>query len=156
MNILKTTIVALAFFVSSAVSAQDNMANNIDNSNIALQGYSPVSYLDLGLAQRGNKDFKSEHDKVVYYFTSEEQKATFDKNPEKYLPQYGGFCAFGCYAGAKFRVDPTKFLVKDGKYYLYLNNVELDAKQLWLAENNHSTLKAAADKNWEKLSKTHN
>lgn len=155
-NLIKTTVLGLALFMSSVLFAQDKMANNIDNSNIALQGYSPVSYLDLGLAQLGNKSFKSEHDKVVYYFTSAEQKATFDKNPEKYLPAFGGFCAFGVYAGAKFRVDPNKFIVEDGKYFLYLNNVELDAKQLWLAENNHSKLKSVADKNWKKLSQTHN
>ena len=106
-SLIKTTILGLALVMSSVAFAQDKMANNIDNSNIALQGYSPVSYLDLGLAQKGNKTYKSEHNKVVYYFTSVEQKTTFDKNPEKYLPQYGGFCAFGCYAGAKFRVDPN-------------------------------------------------
>lgn len=156
MKIVKSTLALVALFVATTVFAQDKMANNIDNSNIALQGYSPVSYLDLGLAQQGNKNYKSEYQKVVYYFTSAEQKATFDKNPSKYLPQYGGYCAFGVYAGAKFRVDPNKFIVKDGKYYLYLNNVELDAKQLWLAENNHKKLKGAADKNWSKLSKTHN
>ncbi len=156
MKTVKSTLALVALFIATSLFAQDKMANNVDNSNIALQGYSPVSYLDLGLAQKGNKAYKSEHKKVVYYFTSAEQKATFDKNPSKYLPQYGGFCAFGTYAGAKFRVDPNKFIVKDGKYYLYLNNVELDAKQLWLAENNHGKLKSVADKNWSKLSKTHN
>ncbi|MEP3210795.1 MAG: YHS domain-containing (seleno)protein [Maribacter sp.] len=156
MKTIKSTFVLITFVFASIVSAQDKMANNIDNSNIALEGYSPVSYLDLGLAQRGSKEFKSEHNKVTYYLTSAEQKATFDKNPARYLPQYGGFCAFGAYAGAKFRVDPNKFIVKDGKYYLYLNNVELDAKQLWLQENNHGKLKRIADTNWEKLSKTHN
>ena len=155
-NLIKTTILGLVFTVSFTVFAQDNKANNIDNSNIALQGYSPVSYLDLGLAQRGNKQFKSEYEKVVYYFTSAEQKAIFDKNPAKYMPEYGGFCAFGVYAGAKFRVDPNKFLVENDKYYLFLNNGELDAKQLWLAENNHSKLENTANKNWKKLSKTHN
>ncbi|GAA4276238.1 YHS domain-containing (seleno)protein [Aquimarina mytili] len=132
------------------------MANNIDNSNIALEGYSPVSYLDLGIAQKGLKQYKSTYNKVVYYFTSEEQKAAFDKNPNKYTPQYGGFCAFGIYAGAKFRPDPNKFIVKDGKYFLYLYNLELDAQQLWLAEKNHNKLVSVANKNWGKLSKTHN
>ncbi len=155
-NVIKSSILVLALIVSSVGFAQDKAANNIDNSNIALAGYSPVSYLDLGLAQVGNKAYKSEYKKVAYYFTSADQKATFDKNPKRYLPQYGGYCAFGTYAGAKFRVDPNKFLVKDGKYYLFLNNVELDAKQLWLAENNHSKLKGVADKNWAKLSKTYN
>ena len=156
MKTLKTVLVLMAFVLTFTLSGQDNMANNIDNSNIALEAYSPVSYLELGLAQRGSKEFKSEFNKVAYYLTSAEQKATFDKNPSKYLPQYGGFCAFGVYAGAKFRVDPNKFIVKDGKYYLYLNNIELDAKQLWLAENDHSKLISTADANWKKLSKTHN
>ncbi|AUP77820.1 YHS domain-containing (seleno)protein [Flavivirga eckloniae] len=156
MKTFKTSIVLFTILFTATLFAQNKMSNNIDNSNIALTGYSPVSYLDLNLAQRGNKSYKSEHNKVVYYFTNAEQKATFDKSPKKYLPQYGGFCAFGTYAGAKFRVDPTKFIVKNGKYYLFLNNVELDAKQLWLAENNHNKLESVADKNWEKLSKTHN
>jgi YHS domain-containing protein len=156
MKTIKTTLLIVTFLIAGSISAQNKMANNIDNSNIALSGYSPVSYLDLGLAQRGNKEFKSEYKKVVYYFTSAEQKAVFDKNPSKYMPQYGGFCAFGIYAGAKFRVDPTKFVVKDGKYFLFLNNVELDAKQLWLAENNHNKLKSVADTNWGKLEVTHN
>ncbi|MGI9550532.1 MAG: YHS domain-containing (seleno)protein [Aurantibacter sp.] len=156
MKTLKSSIVLLAFVSATTLSAQDKMANNIDNSNIALAGYSPVSYLDLGLAQRGSKEYKSEYRKVAYYLTSAEQKATFDKNPSKYLPQYGGFCAFGTYAGAKFRVDPNKFMVKEGKYYLFLNNVELDAKQLWLAENDHRKLAGKADDNWKKLSQTYN
>lgn len=156
MRILKAAFILVVFLTGTSLFAQDKMGNNIDNSNIALQGYSPVSYLDLNLAQEGNKNYKSEYKKVAYYFTSAEQKATFDKNPAKYVPQYGGYCAFGTYAGAKFRVDPNKFIVKDGKYYLFLNNVELDAKQLWLAENNHNKLKSTADKNWSKLKKTHN
>ena len=156
MNTIKGILMALLLGLTSSVFAQDKMATNIDNSNIALEGYSPVSYLDLGLAQKGSKEFKSEYNKVIYYFTSAEQKSTFDKNPAKYMPQYGGFCAFGCYAGAKFRVDPNKFIVKDGKYYLFLNNIELDAMQLWLAEKDHEKLKKTADENWKKLSKTYN
>ncbi len=156
MKIIKSILVIIVLTLSTYSFAQDKAANNIDDSKIALQGYSPVSYLDLGLAQLGNKDYKSEYEKITYYFTSADQKSTFDKNPKKYLPQYGGYCAFGVYAGAKFRVDPNKFLVKDGKYYLFLNDVELDAQQLWTAENNHKKLKDKADKNWIKLCKAHN
>ena len=156
MNTINATLIIVSILLVTGLSAQDKMANNIDNSNIALSGYSPVSYLDLGLAQRGTKEFKSEYEKVGYYFTSAEQKASFDKNPSKYLPQYGGYCAFGAYAGAKFRVDPNKFIVQGGEYFLFLNNVELDAQQLWMAENDHKKLKDIADKNWSKLSSTHN
>ncbi|NAS30351.1 YHS domain-containing protein [Flavobacteriaceae bacterium R38] len=149
-NLIKSTILVLAFVVSTATFAQDKKANNIDDSKIGLQGYSAVSYLDLGLAQRGSKQFKTTHKGIAYYFTSAEQKSTFDKNPEKYLPQYGGFCAFGIYAGAKFRTDPNKFVVSNGKYYLFLNDVEVDAKQLWVSEK-ESKLVKTADKNWKSL-----
>ena len=157
MKTLKNiAILLVAALATTTTFSQDKKANNIDNSNIALQGYSPVSYLDLGIAQKGIKEFKSEHNKVVYYFTNAEQKKKFDKNPSKYLPQYGGYCAFGVYAGAKFRPDPNKFIVKDGKYFLYLYNIELDAQQLWLAENNHSGLIKKANANWQKLKSTYN
>ena len=69
-----------------------------------------------------------------------------------YVPQYGGYCAFGVSVGAKFRVDPNKFVVKDGKYFLYLYDIEVDAQQLWLA-GNHKELVQKADANWVKLSK---
>ncbi|MEO9852313.1 MAG: YHS domain-containing (seleno)protein [Reichenbachiella sp.] len=150
------SLMVLTVWATSCIQAQDKQAYNIDNSGVGLQGYSPVSYLDLGKAQLGKKDYKATHEGVTYYFTSADQKATFKKNPKKYLPQYGGYCAFGVYAGAKFRVDPNNFIVKDGKYFLYLNNLEVDAKQLWEDENNHSDLKKKADSNWEKLSKTYN
>lgn len=154
--IRKISVLIGALLVTTMLVAQDNKANNIDNSNIALQGYSPVSYLDLGLAQKGVKAYKSEYKKITYYFTSAEQKAAFDKNPTRYMPQYGGFCAFGVYAGAKFRPDPNKFITKDGKYFLYLYNLELDAQQLWLNEKNHNKLVGVANTNWKSLSKTHN
>ena len=127
-NLRNFSILMLALFTATITFAQDNRANNIDNSNIALQGYSPVSYLDLGIAQRGVKEYKSEHDKVIYYL----------------------------YAGAKFRPDPNKFIVKDGKYLLFLYNLELDAQQLWLAEKNHNKLVSTADANWNKLKSTYN
>ena len=141
-----------ALTLTLAAIGQDKLANNIDDSHIALQGYSPVSYLDLGIAQKGVKAHKATHKGINYYFTSAEQKMTFNKNPEQYLPQYGGFCAFGVYAGAKFRSDPNKFVVSDGKYYLFLYDLELDAQELWLKEE-ESKLVSKANENWKELSK---
>ncbi|HAA15754.1 MAG TPA: hypothetical protein DCE41_30220 [Cytophagales bacterium] len=153
---MKSKIIIVLLLVSTWAQAQDKKAYNIDNSNIALEGYSPVSYLDLGIAQKGVQQHKSEYEGVVYYFTTDEQKQTFDSNPERYLPQYGGFCAFGIYAGAKFRPDPNKFIVQDGKYFLFLYNLELDAQQLWLAEDNHNGLVKKANRNWSELKETYN
>jgi hypothetical protein len=61
-------------------------------------------------------------------------------------------CAFGVSVSAKFRADPNKFVVKDGKYFLFLYDLEVDAQQLWLAAT-HEKLGTKADNNWQKLSK---
>lgn len=156
MKSKKFIIASVLFIFSAMLFAQDKMANNIDNTNIALQGYSPVSYVDLGLAQKGVKDQKSTYNSISYYFTSAEQKASFDKSPAKYLPQYGGYCAYGIYIGAKLWPDPNKFILKNGQYFLFLYNIEHDAQELWLAEKDHDKLKAKADLNWKSLSKTYN
>lgn len=152
-NSIQTIVMAIIIMLlGTNAIAQNKMANNIDDSKIALQGYSPVSYLDLGIAQKGLKEYKATYDGLAYYFTSEDQKKSFENNPKKYLPQYGGYCAFGISVGAKFRVDPNKFVVKDGKYFLFLYDLEVDAQQLWLA-GNHKELIQKADSNWTKLSK---
>ena len=143
------SLIVLALLISTLGFAQQY---NTDDSKIALQGYSPVSYLNLGIAQKGLKEHKANYEGLAYYFTSPEQRKSFEANPEKYLPQYGGYCAFGVSVGAKFRVDPNKFVRKNGKYYLFLYDLEVDAQQLWLA-GNHKDLVQTADANWTKLSK---
>lgn len=149
---MKSLVIATMLLFTTLGFSQNKASQNIDDSKIALQGYSPVSYLDLNIAQKGLKEHKATYDGLTYYFTSEEQKKSFEANPKKYLPEYGGYCAFGVSVGAKFRVDPNKFVVKDGKYYLFLYNLEVDAQQLWLA-GNHKELVSKANSNWNKLSK---
>lgn len=151
-KLIQIGVVTMMMVLSTNAMAQNKMANNVDDSKIALQGYSPVSYLDLGLAQKGVKEYKTTYEGLAYYFTSQDQKKTFEANPKKYLPQYGGYCAFGISVGAKFRIDPNKYVVKDGKYFLFLYDLEVDAQQLWLA-GNHKELVQKADANWITLSK---
>lgn len=144
-------LVALLLTIATITFAQDHkVTSNVDDSKIALQGFSPVSYLDLGIAQKGVKEHKTTHNGLNYYFTSNDQKKKFESNPTKYLPQYGGYCAFGVSVGAKFRTDPNKFIVKDGKYFLFLYDLEVDAQQLWL-DGSHNKLVQTADKNWSSL-----
>ena len=151
---MKSLILAVTtLLITTTAFAQNFKADhNTDDSKITLLGYSPVSYLDLGIAQKGVKEYKASYDGLNYYFATNDQKKTFEENPTKYLPQYGGYCAFGVSVGAKFRADPNKFVVKDGKYFLFLYDLEVDAQQLWLA-GNHEKLVAKADGNWNKLSK---
>lgn len=148
-KIITCLLVALSWSISPVMGQADLAQYNTDDSKIALQGYSPVSYLDLGLAQHGKKAFKSEHEGLKYYFASAEQKSKFDANPEKYLPQFGGWCATGIAVGAKFRTNPNKFLVKNDKYYLFLYDLEVDAKELWLSDE--EGMEAKAKKNWKQM-----
>lgn len=87
----------------------------------ALEGYCPASYLLTGKAVKGDQQFKSEYQGRVYYLANDQAKQAFDKNPEKYLPQFKGMCttALGGSYGNRFWADPTVFEVLDGKVYLF-------------------------------------
>ena len=147
-SVLFTLVIAMG--TATAQSGKTEYGpHNTDDSHIALQGYSPVSYLDLGLAQRGSAAFKSEYNGLKYFFTSAGQKSRFDANPDKYLPQYGGWCATGIAVGAHFRTDPNKFLVRNGKLFLFLYDLEVDAKELWLQDE--KGMAARAEKNWREM-----
>ena len=147
---MKQFIIFIAFVAISSTSlfAQDNKANNIDNSNIALEGYSPVSYADLSLAQKGVKEFKATHEGITYYLTSAEQKVTFEKNPEKYLPQYGGYCAYGVAKDSLVKIEPENWMIVEDKLYLNYND---DFQQLW--EEDIAGFIATADAKFESLLK---
>lgn len=151
MRVLRLFMIAAICAASFQAVAQSKAEFNIDDSKVALAGYSPVSYVDLNLAQRGDKDFVSTVNRIKYFFVDADQKKKFDANSKKYLPQFGGYCATGIAVGAKFRTDPNKFLVRNGKLYLFLNSIEVDAKQLWMADEKSMSKKAEA--NWPSLKK---
>lgn len=114
---------------------------------LALKGYSPVSYFTEEKAEKGSEEFTSEYEGKTYQFTSAEQKKQFDGKPSKFLPQYDGFCAYGVsVAGAKFEIDPTVFKVVRGKLYLNKDN-GIGAK---FQEDYRNHIRQA-DKKWRKL-----
>lgn len=148
MRVKKLVLVVL-LVAGTTLQAQSGNYNT-DDSKIAMQGYSPVSYFDLGLAQLGSSEFKSTYQGVAYYFTTGDQKKKFDSNPAKYVPQYGGWCAFAVSLGAKFRPDPNRFRIVNNKLYLFTNNVEVDAVDVWVSQG-ETKLIAKADQNWKKM-----
>ena len=86
------------------------------------------------------------NDGVTYLFSSEENKQAFEKNPEKYLPAYGGWCAFGVSVGKKFSADPEVWEIVDGKLYM---NLDPSIKIMW-REDIPGNIKKA-DKYWPKM-----
>lgn len=126
--------------------------NNIPSNGVALEGYCPVAYFAVNKPIKGKPQFALEYKDVIYYFVNADAAAEFRKNPEKYVPAYGGWCALGMAVGDKFPVDPTCFKIVDGKLNLFLKNKNVDALALWNQGNEREQAgKAAAF--WAKVNK---
>lgn len=133
----------LAVFLVVTASAQ---AGNYTFSNVGAGGYDLVSYYKDGKAVRGTGWHVAVHEGTTYLFSSKGNRKQFVKAPEQYLPQYGGYCAFGAAMGKKFYADPTVWKVVDGK--LYLN---LDKKMQKKFEKDLDGFIKKANANWPKL-----
>lgn len=140
-------VAALMLFV---VSFNASAAKNIYTgwfSNKAVSGYDAVAYFKENKAVKGVPRFKYEYKGVEWYFSKAEYLELFKKNPEKYMPQYGGFCAWAV-ASKKQRApgDPNYWKIVDGKLYLNYDN---SVQQKWL-EDVPGFIKKA-DKNWPEM-----
>lgn len=111
-----------------------------------IDGYCPVCYVAAGKAVKGTEELSVTHDDKLYYFVSEDAMKAFQADPEKFLPQYDGLCAYGMSKGKKFESDPTVFTVIDGK--IYLNKNESIGK---LFEKETADHIVKADKEWEAM-----
>ena len=92
---------------------------------------------------KGVRDFTYQWNGANWYFSSKANQDSFSKNPEKYAPQYGGYCAYGCSEGHKAPTDPNAWTIIDGKLYF---NYSLKVKEMWVKNTNERI--AQADKIW--------
>jgi len=113
-------------------------------------GYDVVAYFN-NKAIEGNKDYKTTYNGVDFRFSSEKNLKTFIENPKKYIPQYGGYCAYAvALKNDKVSINPKAFLIQDGKLYLFYNAWGINTLEQW-NESNPKSLKEQADKNWDKI-----
>ena len=141
-------LIGILFLTFTAFSQNEQTRKkhyNIENG-LALQGYDAVAYFD-NKALEGEMKFSLSHKGLTYYFSSEKNKQTFQKNPTMYEPQYGGWCAFamGDY-GKKVEVNPKTFKILDGKLYLFYDAYFNNTLKKW--NKDEKNLKTKADKNW--------
>lgn len=137
----------LLVLLSSAVRA-DAFVNVSGATGIAIDGYDPVAFFTLQKPVNGNPGIKAEHAGATYLFSTEAHRDLFNAHPEKYVPQFGGYCAYGVAVGALFPVDISTWQIRDGKLYLNLNGEILKA---FNADFKGSLEKAR--KNWPALSR---
>jgi YHS domain-containing protein len=88
---------------------------------LGLRGFDPVLLVTKQQTVRGVHRYTAVHAGVAYRFSSQKTRAAFEAKPERYVPQYGGFCAYGVSVGKKFDGDPSLARVRNGALYLFLN-----------------------------------
>lgn len=121
-------------------------AVNANRDGLALAGYDPVSYQTAAAPQKGKAEFTATHEGVTYRFASAENRDTFRADPARYVPAYGGFCAYGMSKGYRAKVDPEAFTIVAGRLYL---NYDQDVRARWLKDVPGYIAKA--DPNWERI-----
>lgn len=142
-------ILIFLLLVSSAgafaqTTEQENY--NINKNGVAIDGYDPVSYFN-GKPEEGKKEYSSEIDGVIYWFANEDNLFAFEKAPLKYIPQYGGWCAYAMgLKPEKVKIDPETYKIVDGKLYLFYNFYLTNTLKSW--NKDEDRLKNNADKNW--------
>ena len=112
---------ACAILVLTTLATSGARAGEVNQTDgLALRGYDPVAYFTPHKAVKGDPQWTATHHGVTYEFASQEDQTAFQADPDKYVPQYGGFCALATSVGVKADADPKEFVVRDGK--LFVNN----------------------------------
>ncbi|HEY6975788.1 MAG TPA: YHS domain-containing (seleno)protein [Chitinophagaceae bacterium] len=143
---MKKQILIALFFIAGTTSLIAQKAEVFNLSGTAINGYDPVAYFKEGKPVKGNEKLSYDWNNAKWYFVSSENLNVFSKSPEKYAPQYGGYCAYGMSEGHKAPTDPNAWTIVNGKLYL---NYSLDVKQKW--NKNQMERIDQADKNWPQL-----
>lgn len=137
------------FFVCLTVNVSLVLAEpkpNTDKTGLALQGYDPVAYFTDGKPVLGKEEFHATYHDAIYRFASTEHQAMFEKDPAKYEPQCGGYCAYGM---AKGHLAPAKidsFQIVDGHLFM-----QYDAATRDTFNKDQKANVEAAKKNWQML-----
>ncbi len=133
----------LAMFAALALSAPAH-ADTTRESVIGAGGYDLTSYFTQEKPQRGNGHHVAVVDGVTYVFASEQNQKLFQADPAKYLPQFGGYCAYGASVSKKFVADPDVYDIVDGKLYF---NLDTKIRSIW-SQDIPGRIKAG-DSNWK-------
>ena len=140
-------LLVIALFVSGALLGfQAGEKLNKTSAGLAIKGYDPVAYFEDGKPEKGNPAYQFQWKGATWRFSSAARRDAFAKEPVRYAPQYGGFCAYGVSEGHTAPIDPEAWTIIDGKLYLnYDKQVREDSKK-----DTKGRIQKA-DQNWPKL-----
>ncbi len=147
MKTIVLAVIATVFTISVNAQTEVRIRNFNLEKGIAIQGYDPVTYFTQSKAVKGNKQFAASVEGITYNFASATDKDLFVKDPKKYEPQYGGWCAYAMGAtNEKVEIDPETFKIIGGKLYLFYHSWVNNTLTKW--NKDEATLKLKADANW--------
>jgi YHS domain-containing protein len=146
-RVFQTAIVTVFCGIGASLSMA---AEDDKRARVAIEGYDPVAYFTDSRPVKGSPVFSSEFDDVVYYFANAEHQKMFAADPDRYAPQYSGYCAAALSKGFKATVDPASWTISNGKLYVFHSK---DGLSLF-AEDPAGTI-ARADANWATLKAQH-
>jgi YHS domain-containing protein len=142
-KLLFTCLFIIAHIACMYAQKHINPDYNLTKEGIAIKGYDPVAYFTANKAMKGDTANVTEFEGAIYCFANAANKATFLKSPSKYVPTYGGWCAYAMgESGQKANINPQSFKILNDKLYLFYK----DTKTLW--NSNEAALKTKADERW--------
>ena len=109
---IKSDVAGIAL---SLLSLTSHAGEFNEHNGVAIKGYDPVAFFKDNKPVRGNDDLRFDYKGSAFVFASQENRAAFAADPERYAPQYGGYCAFGTARGYKADIDPSTFTVVGGR-----------------------------------------
>jgi YHS domain-containing protein len=128
---------ALAAFMAPPAWADSPPINTLKGglfggrTDTAILGYDPVAYFTAGKPMKGSDAFVTQWMGAKWKFASQANLDAFKASPERYAPQYGGYCAYGVSQDNLVSIEPDKFRIIDGKLYL---NYDADIQSRWLKD----------------------
>jgi len=139
--VVLSVFLVTVFAGTCALAKKDSM--NKDAQGRAVNGYDPVAYFMQGKPTPGAREFEMKWNGALWQFSSAENLKVFKADPEKYAPQYGGYCAWAVAEGYTADVDPNAWTVFQGKLYLNYNR---DIRSKWQKDTLANIERA--NKNW--------
>jgi YHS domain-containing protein len=136
-------VAVLAALVYSAHSSEPPVAPVNATDGVGLKGYDPVAYFTDGQPTKGASEYGFQWKGITYRFASAENMQRFKADPEKYLPRYGGYCAYAMSINRIADISPTEWTIFGGK--LYLNN-NFISQTLWSLDKSGRV--ETGDRNW--------
>ena len=141
---LGAVALALAVLAPTAACALDPVYESW--WGLAIRGTDPVAYFTDGRPVEGSAEFELEWNGATWRFSSAAHRDLFRADPQRYAPQYGGYCAWAVSQGYTASTDPEAWRIVDGKLYL---NYSADVQRKW--ERDVAGFIAKADAAWPRL-----